>query len=803
MIGIGECLSQETLTAIACSKLADGELRRCEDHLENCAACCEKLEVVSADAGTWDSAGLFLPDDDQDVERFTCDDDAGNRSSGDTDDLLRVLTATDDPHMLGRLGAYEVSGIVGVGGMGVVLKALDPALSRFVALKVLAPRFWEDAQARERFAREARAAASIVHDNVIEVYGVAEVNGIPFFTMPYLRADSLQKRIDRQGWLQLEEILRIAMQVAAGLSAAHAQGLVHRDVKPANILLNDGADRVCITDFGIAQLGTDPRITQTGLIAGTPQYMSPEQIRGEAIDGRSDLFSLGSVMYAMCTGQPPFRSDSSYQLLNQVVAACPPPIEDLNAATPSWVAAIVSKLHAPSPADRYQSAAELAEELEQCLASVQQPETVSQPQTVARLDARYRRRYPSGRRKLFLGGLLMFGTVIAAIALLVNSPSTAPVTVSAESISVRGQLVDAEGNPIAKTTILAVQKTWPKGRYRQQMLEAKTDRNGNFVFEDFAEQGNQYASNLTVISDRFLMVSEYRVVKAGTQQEVNLVQTKKALPITFRFNGPDERPLSNVKVLPTRRTLKDETEYSSYGFHHVRKSGWPTNTAGEVRFASWLPGEKAQLVYLVNDQVTEFDFTVPADRTVDITVQPVATKAAAIHVEGQVVDSQGQPVAKVDVLAIQKTWPNNRFRQNSLSTTTDANGKFHFAKFASAGTRYAYLLTVVADGFAMTSEYQFVKDGAQQTPMTLTLEKAAPVTLVLHDEGGRPLPGVDISPGSRQINESTSHLNYASHMENSSRKSDAAGHVAFSCWKPGESGSVYFAHGQEKGELKS
>jgi serine/threonine-protein kinase len=271
--------------------------------------------------------------------------------------------------------------------MGIVLKALEPALSRFVALKVLAPRYWKDAQARERFAREARAAASIVDANVIEIYGVAEVNGIPFFTMPYLRGDSLQKRIDRQGPLQVDEILRIAMQAASGLAAAHAQGLVHRDVKPANILLSDGAERVRITDFGIAHLGTDARITQTGMIAGTPQYMSPEQVRGEAVDGRSDLFSLGGVIYAMCTGRPPFESDSNYELLDQVVRADPPRIEDLNPSIPSWLAAIVSKLHAPLSAGRYQSAEELAQQLEQCLASVQQPESVSQPRTVTRRDS--------------------------------------------------------------------------------------------------------------------------------------------------------------------------------------------------------------------------------------------------------------------------------------------------------------------------------------------------------------------------------------------------------------------------------
>jgi serine/threonine protein kinase len=799
-----ECFSESTLTAIASGGLDDRQLRHCELHFERCTSCCEHLEALSASAHTWESVRRFLPDDDFDEERFTCNGPAGRHMTDDCGELLRLLAPTDDPHMLGRLGAYEISGIIGAGGMGIVLKALEPALARFVALKVLAPRFWRDPQARERFAREARAAASIVHENVIEIYGVAEFNGIPYFTMPYLRGDSLQKRIDRQGPLHVDEILRVAMQVASGLAAAHAQGLVHRDVTPSNILLGNGAERVRLTDFGIVYVGTDPRITQTGLITGTPRYMSPEQVRGEAVDGRSDLFSLGSVIYAMCTGRPPFESGSSYQLLNQIVTAEPPRIEEINPSIPSWLGAIVAKLHAPSPANRFQSAKELATQLEQCLASIQQPATIPPPRSVTRLDAKYRRRRQSHVRPLFLGGLLMVGLMIVGIAFLGNEFAASLVPTSAESIDVRGRLVDDQGNGVADTRILAVQKTWPNDRYQQQMLRTTTDKDGNFVFKDFAQPGKQYAFLLAVISDKWLMTSEYRVVRDGKQQDSVTLKTEKSQPVTIQFRDAGGKPVPKVRSLPSRRISKDGTEHLSYP-QQAWNSGAPADEKGEVRFGSWKPGERGAIVVLVNDQLKTLDFTVPENRVVSLTVDALAAKPAPgppIHVAGQVVDSSGKPVAKVAVMAIQKTWPNNRYRQQALSTTTDDNGRFRFDKFASGGSQYAYLLTVATKGYLMTSEYQVVSDGSQKEMVTLKLDKAEPVTFVLKDANGSPLDGVEVSPSERTVDESTSYLNYPMHMSTAGKRSDEHGEVSFTAWKPGESGSVYYRFQQKIGEFK-
>ena len=169
------------------------------------------------------------------------------------------------------------------------------------------------------------------------------------------------------------------MQAAAGLAAAHAQGLVHRDVKPANILLADGIERVKLTDFGLARAADDASLTKTGFIAGTPQYMSPEQARGEAVDQRSDLFSLGSVLHAMCTGRPPFRAETSYGVLRRITDEEPRPIREINPEIPDWLCGIVARLMAKRPDDRFQSAGEVAALLEQCLAHVQQPTIVPLP----------------------------------------------------------------------------------------------------------------------------------------------------------------------------------------------------------------------------------------------------------------------------------------------------------------------------------------------------------------------------------------------------------------------------------------
>lgn len=353
-------------------RLEQREQDSLEAHLSGCEACRRALEDQAATPDLWQAARQFLSDDDAADGRTA----AGEHIAESIENVLSSLQPTDDPHMLGRLGTYEIAGVVGAGGMGVVLKAFDRALDRYVAIKVLAPHLAVSGAARRRFAREAKAAAAVVHENVVAIHAVAESHDPPYFVMPYVRGVSLEKRLRDQGPLGLTEVLRIGRQIAAGLAAAHAQGLVHRDIKPANILLAEGTERLQITDFGLARAADDASLTRTGVIAGTPQYMSPEQARGEAVDVRSDLFSLGSVMYAMCTGHPPFRAETSYGIIQRINEDEPRPIQEINAAIPAWLNTLVGRLLAKDPARRFDSVQQLSELLEQCLAHVQQP-TVS------------------------------------------------------------------------------------------------------------------------------------------------------------------------------------------------------------------------------------------------------------------------------------------------------------------------------------------------------------------------------------------------------------------------------------------
>src|SRR5262249_41700354 len=275
----------------------------------------------------------------------------------DHKDALAFLAPSQEAGSLGRLDHFEVLEVVGHGGMGLVLKARDTRLQRIAAIKVLAPQLAASGTARRRFAREAQAAAAVRDDHVVAIHEVYEEGTVPYLVMEFIAGITLDERLRQGGPLDVKEVLRIGLQAARGLAAAHAQGLIHRDVKPGNILLESGLGRVKITDFGLARAADDASITQSGVIAGTPLYMSPEQARGEAVDHRSDLFSLGSVLYTLCTGHPAFRAPNTMAVLSRVCEDVPRPIRESNPDVPKWLCAVVGKLLAKRPEDRFQSAA--------------------------------------------------------------------------------------------------------------------------------------------------------------------------------------------------------------------------------------------------------------------------------------------------------------------------------------------------------------------------------------------------------------------------------------------------------------
>ena len=377
----------------ALSDVQEEELSR---HLSECADCQQELERLAAAQGEWSKVGSVLKQEASSppTEHFP-DEVVDDHDELAADFAVHFLQPSPAPEAMGRLAEIDILEVIGRGGMGIVLKGFQPELKRMVAVKVLAPHLAASGAARQRFAREAQAAAAILHPNVMPIFTVLSTGKLPFLVMPYVDCESLEERIVRSGPLPLADILRIGTQTARGLAAAHAQGLVHRDVKPANILLEKGVERVMLTDFGLARAVDDASLTRTGLIAGTPQFMSPEQAAGEPIDARSDLFSLGSVLYMMASGRRPFRAETTLGILRRIVETEPRPLCDVNRDVPAWLAAIVEKLHAKSPEVRFASADDVAELLESCLAHVQQPTSVPLPAAAASLA---RQRRPTSER---------------------------------------------------------------------------------------------------------------------------------------------------------------------------------------------------------------------------------------------------------------------------------------------------------------------------------------------------------------------------------------------------------------------
>jgi len=410
-------------------QLSEQQEEQLAAHLTECESCRRMLETLAADVDSWNHVGKILRDESsgehaaakqdgstlipRSPQSGTDDDDDFHDSSSlkPSDFIVDFLQPAQNKESLGRLGNIEIRQLIGQGAHGIVLKGFQEELNRLVAVKVMAPHLASVVAARKRFAREARAAAAIVHPNVLPILHVDSSGQLPFLVMPYVDCESLQDRLDRDGALPILDVLRIAVQVARGLAAAHAQGLVHRDVKPANILLERGVERVMLTDFGLARAVDDATLTRSGLIAGTPHYMSPEQARGEGVDTRSDLFSLGSVLYAMATGRPPFRAETTYGILRRVTDDAPRAIRELHPEIPDWFDGIVLRLLHKSPDKRFSSADEIAQLMEECLAHAQEPTAIPLPAAARALSS-------VKRARLFQKvGLLIASTLLGVLAI--------------------------------------------------------------------------------------------------------------------------------------------------------------------------------------------------------------------------------------------------------------------------------------------------------------------------------------------------------------------------------------------------
>lgn len=495
-----KCIEQDKLRELISGQNVEIEQAALTQHLDECSHCQQALETLAGDADSWSALprlrqtpvepGLsrVLNELRSAPEVLSGDDHESNRA--DEDPILRYLAATEHSGSLGRFGPYEVLEVIGRGGMGVVLRAHDTELNRTVALKVLAPELAAAGAARKRFAREARAAAAVNHEHVVPIYAVDTAAGLPYLVMQYVPGGSLQQRLDRQGLLSVEEILQIGRQTAEGLAAAHAQGLVHRDVKPANILLQSALPK--ITDFGLARAMDDATLTQSGFLPGTPAYMAPEQARGDPIDHRADLFSLGSVLYAMCTGKPPFRASTTLALLRRVAEDQPVPVQELNPNVPDWLVTIMNRLHAKEPVHRYQSAAEVATVFADCLAHVREPRRVPLPAAL-----RYAKKpsTPKPRRRRFAWLAAAATTILLTLTVTEVTGVTEIVGWAATVLRIKtaeGTLVIEVSDPDIKVTVdgeeVAITgKGIAEVRVKAGKREVKAMKDGKAVTERIVE----------------------------------------------------------------------------------------------------------------------------------------------------------------------------------------------------------------------------------------------------------------------------------------------------------------------------
>jgi serine/threonine-protein kinase len=381
-----------------------------------------------------------------------------------------------------KIGRYEIESLVGEGAMARVYRARDPEIARIVAVKVLKEELCIDEDYVNRFLRESKAAGAISHPNIVTVFDVGRFGNAPYITMEFLDEKSLADALEEHEKLPIKRVISIGIQMARALDLAHRRGIVHRDVKPGNILLMEKGETVKITDFGIARLdrSEDLNKTSAGMVLGTPRYMSPEQAAGRPVDGRADLFSLGVILYELLTGKKTFDSNNIATLMLQIMQKQPEPIRNLAADVPASLQRIVSKLLQKRPEQRFQTGAQLAEALERERAAISAQEEDSKRNKFIPLRVRW--------------------AVSAGLALAVLFLVSLGIVYFVERGVIRAQVIDS-GAAIAK--FIATETAVPVLSQNWVPLEL-------FV-KDASERG----------SFDYLVVTDHdHIVKAATSQDI-------------------------------------------------------------------------------------------------------------------------------------------------------------------------------------------------------------------------------------------------------------------------------------------
>ncbi len=383
-------------------------------------------------------------------ERGVRDPDSDLEGDGD------CLAPPEQPDEIGRLGSYRVLGVLGRGGMGVVYRAEDPMLRRPVALKVMRGKAAQSPTGRERFLREARAAAAVRHVHVVTIYQVGDDHGVPFIALEFLEGQPLDKWLDENPRPRPMEIVRIGREIAEGLAAAHVRGLIHRDIKPANIWLEESSQNVKILDFGLARPADEARLTQEGQAVGTPAYMSPEQARGHAVDHRTDLFSVGVLLYELCAGELPFNGPTTMAILSALALDEPAPVGLKNMEIPTELADLIHRLLCKNAADRPASAAELAKLLSRIEMLVAAPNAVPSKDDQgmkAGLPAGARQSHRARSKRAIAAGLLGLVAIVVLVAIIIQTRNTDRKDPATKGSAGEAAAIGGEQNPAEEPRI--------------------------------------------------------------------------------------------------------------------------------------------------------------------------------------------------------------------------------------------------------------------------------------------------------------------------------------------------------------
>jgi len=409
------------------------------------------------------------------------------------------------------IGGYEINTEIGRGGMAIVYKAYHRSLDRYVALKVLPPQFAFDEDFVHRFQHEARASAKLKHANIVTVHDVGEQNGMYYIVMEFVNGVSLAELIQKQGAFAPARAAHIIAQVASALDYAHALGFVHRDVKSSNVVIGAN-DHATLTDFGIVKAAEGTRVTKTGTIIGTPEYMSPEQIRGQGVDARIDIYALGIVCYEMLTGRVPFQGET-VRVLHAHVYEAPPPMRSINPRVPMAFESIVAVALAKDAAQRYAHAGDFARALSQPpTVTVVPPPPPEAPPT--RLVSLPQARMSTHSTVPIIAGVVGGIVLLVVIAAMVFA-SSKPVTFTEPTVASAVTIVNADPYELAKRVPI------PDGQAINVSLN--TSKTGEIV-DLFVEMANDSPAEISAFvapfCDTSVFVGSTRIDASGLARPV-------------------------------------------------------------------------------------------------------------------------------------------------------------------------------------------------------------------------------------------------------------------------------------------